>query len=277
MTSLGNRSAAVLIALFLALVWAAGLSAFAQTFPPLTDRVVDAANLLKPEERAAIEARLKAHEDRTTNQVVVATVPSLEGTGIEDYANRLFRTWRLGEAKTNNGVLLLVAPKEREVRIEVGYGLEGTLTDALAKLVIAAIITPNFQQGRFVDGMNGGVDAVTGILSGDADSWRQRAQQQVGSSAGLEPMTQQGGFGSFRKKLWFGYDPLVVIVIGAFAFNAVFIALAAILGRRHWLLRGVKWSGRGSGGGSGGRSGRRRSSFSGRGGSSGGGGASGKW
>ncbi|MDF2689083.1 MAG: hypothetical protein K0Q80_2048, partial [Microvirga sp.] len=225
-------------------------------------------------------------------QVVVATVPSLEGASIEDYANRLFRTWRLGEAKINNGVLLLVAPKEREVRIEVGYGLEGTLTDALAKLVIVTIITPNFQQGRFSDGIDGGVDAVTGILDGEADSWRQRAQQQVGSSAyivtpdGIRPVlrntvdaetaAQPNGFHSFRKKLWFGFDPLFVIIFGAISINTIFIVLVMIFGRKHWLLRGVRWSGGGSGGSSS-SSRSSGSSFSGRGGSSGGGGASGKW
>jgi uncharacterized protein len=88
--------------------------------------------LLNPEQRAALEAKLKAHEDKTTDQVVVATVPSLGGTSVEDYGNRLYRHWQLGQKAKNNGALLLVAPSERKVRIEVGYGLEGALTDALS-------------------------------------------------------------------------------------------------------------------------------------------------
>ena len=110
------------------------LCALAQTFPALTGRVVDAANLLKPEERAALEAKLKAHEDKTTDQVVVATVPSLEGYR----RSRIMPTACSGTGSSarrgkNNGALLLVAPKERKVRIEVGYGLEGALTDALSQ------------------------------------------------------------------------------------------------------------------------------------------------
>src|SRR3712207_6287002 len=128
----GGRREGIPTALLLALLLLLSpLAAIAQTFPPLSGRVVDAADLLKPEERTALEAKLKAHEDRTSDQLVVATVPSREGTAIEDYANRLFRTWRLGQTKNDNGVLLLVAPQERKVRMEVGYGLEGALTDAL--------------------------------------------------------------------------------------------------------------------------------------------------
>src|SRR5919206_2706531 len=126
----------------------AALTALAQpAFPPFTGRVVDAADLLRPEQRAALEAKLKAYEDRTTDQVVVATVPSLGGYEIEDYANRLYRHWQLGTKEKNNGVLLLVAPRERKVRIEVGYGLEGTLTDALSKVIIATAMAPRFKEG----------------------------------------------------------------------------------------------------------------------------------
>src|SRR5829696_6188717 len=129
-----GRSASFIavVALLLTLLLFA-FPSFAQTFPPLTGRVVDAADLLKPEERAALEAKLKSHEDRTSDQVVVATLRSLEGFEIEDYANRLFRHWQLGQKGKDNGALLLVAPQERKVRIEVGYGLEGALTDALSK------------------------------------------------------------------------------------------------------------------------------------------------
>ena len=163
------------IALALAFVLAPHL-AEAQTFPALTGRVVDAANILKPDERAALDAKLKAHEDKTSDQVVVATVPSLEGFEIEDYANRLFRQWKLGQTKTNNGALLLVAPKERKVRIEVGYGLEGALTDALSRVIIATAIAPQFQKGDYAAGINAGIDGMLSILTGDAEEWQRRAQ-----------------------------------------------------------------------------------------------------
>ena len=101
---------------------------FAQpAYPPLSGAIADGANLIAPEARQRIEAKLKAHEDRTTDQLVVATVPSLQDVGIEDFANGLFRFWKLGDKGKNNGVLLLVAPTERKVRIEVGYGLEGEI------------------------------------------------------------------------------------------------------------------------------------------------------
>lgn len=117
------------------------------TFPALSGRVVDAAGILKPDETAALDAQLKAYEEKTSDQVVVATVPNLQGLTIEDYGNRLFRSWAIGQAKTNNGALLLVAPNDRKVRIEVGYGLEGALTDALSKVIITTSIAPRFKTG----------------------------------------------------------------------------------------------------------------------------------
>ena len=107
---------------------------------------------------------------------MVATVPNLQGTTIEDYANRLFRDWKLGQAKTNNGVLLLVAPSERKVRIEVGYGLEGALTDALSRVIIASAITPRFKTGDYFGGLDAGVDGILSILSGDAQEWQRKPQ-----------------------------------------------------------------------------------------------------
>ena len=107
------------------------LTAFAFDFPALSGRVVDQANIMSPVTRSDVEAKSKDLEDKSGIQLVVATVKSLQGSDIETYANQLFRFWKLGEAKKNNGVLLLVAPAEHKVRIEVGYGLEGTLTDAL--------------------------------------------------------------------------------------------------------------------------------------------------
>ena len=148
--------------------------AAALTFPPLTGRIVDQANILSPAAKAALEPKLADLEDKSGIQLVVATVDSLEGQEIEPYANELFRTWKLGEADKNNGVLLLVAPNERRVRIEVGYGLEGTLTDALSKVIIANAITPRFKAGDFSGGVTRGVDDIITVLTTDASEWEAR-------------------------------------------------------------------------------------------------------
>ena len=250
----------------LTLVILGTLSAVAQNqpgFPPLSGRVVDAANVLKAEDRAALERKLKAHEDRTTDQVVVATVPSLGGQSIEDYANRLFRHWRLGQGDKNNGALLLVAPAERKVRIEVGYGLEGALTDALTRVIIATAMAPRFKDGDFAGGLNAGVDAVLSILTGDAEEWQRRARVRSDEAQPIDPIVA-----------------LVVFLI------LIFIVVRLMRGsggdRRYHRTRRGRWiavpvptsGGWGGGWGGGGWSG---GGFSGGGGSSGGGGASGSW
>ena len=125
---------------------------------------------------------------RPRDQVVVATLPSLEGYEIEDYANRLFRHWQLGQKDKNNGALLLVAPQERKVRIEVGYGLEGALTDALSKVIITTAIAPQFQKGNFAGGIDAGVDAMLSILTGDAEEWQRRAEVREDSTTAIDPV-----------------------------------------------------------------------------------------
>jgi uncharacterized protein len=117
----------------------AGAAALAVNYPALTGRIVDQANIIPADTRNAVESKLADLEAKSGIQLVVATVTSLEGQEIEPYANGLFRSWKLGEKEKNNGVLLLVAPNEHRVRIEVGYGLEGTLTDALSKVIITRI------------------------------------------------------------------------------------------------------------------------------------------
>ena len=154
--TLPRKGGGMLAALSLLILTMVAAAAQEPAFPPLSGRVVDAANVLRPEDRAAIEEKLKAHEERTTDQVVVATVPSLGGLTVEDYANRLFRHWRLGRTDKNNGALLLVAPSERRVRIEVGYGLEGALTDALTKVIITTAVAPRFRSGDFAGGVSAG-------------------------------------------------------------------------------------------------------------------------
>lgn len=152
----------------LAALWllAVHLGAHALDVPLLSGRVVDAAELLSPAARSSLAARLKAHEDATGNQVVVLTMASLEGDSVEAYAVRVFETWKPGKKGKDNGVLLLVVPKERKLRIEVGYGLEGVLTDAVTSRIIRNVIAPPFRAGQFDQGMADGVAAIIGQLEG---------------------------------------------------------------------------------------------------------------
>src|SRR6202041_2241725 len=147
-------------------------AAFALDFPQLTGRVVDQAGVMSADGRSAVEEKLKDLEDKSGIQLVVATIKSLQGSDIETYANELFRAWKLGQAQKNNGVLLLVAPNEHKVRIEVGYGLEGTLTDALSSVIISSAIIPRFKTGDFSGGIQRGVDGIISVLSGDTADWQ---------------------------------------------------------------------------------------------------------
>src|SRR5262249_48573382 len=137
----------------LALAWI--VPAPAADVPYLTGRVVDNAEILKSATRERVTAALKAHEQATSNQIAVLTVPTIGDESIEEYAVKVFGTWKLGQKGKDNGVLLVVAPKDRKLRIEVGYGLEGTLTDAAASRIIRNVITPQFKAGDFVEGIRG--------------------------------------------------------------------------------------------------------------------------
>ncbi len=148
-------------------------------FPQLSGRVVDQANVIPAAERAALDAKLAQLEAKSGIQLVVATVGSLDGQEIEPYANALFRAWKLGEAKKNNGVLLLVAPREHRARIEVGYGLEGTLTDALSKIIIANAMLPRFKADDYGGGVARGVDDVITVLTTDSAEWQKRPELRV--------------------------------------------------------------------------------------------------
>ena len=160
-----------LLALLVAALWI-GAALAAASFPPLTGRVVDAAKILSPVTDADLERKLADLEQKSGIQLVVATLPSLGGQEIEPYANDLFRFWKLGEARKDNGVLLLIAPKERRMRIEVGYGLEGTLTDAISSLIIANAIAPRFKAGDFNGGVTRGVDDIVTTLTTDSAEWK---------------------------------------------------------------------------------------------------------
>ena len=162
---------AILIAVTAFLVTAAS-PALAQDFPKLTGRVVDAANIIPPDVEASLDAKLTAFEQRSQRQLVVATVPSLDGYEISDYGYQLGRAWGLGDKQRNDGAILLVAPNERKVRIEVGYGLEPVLTDGYSALIIQNTILPKFKAGDMPGGIVAGTDAMVageGALGVDAD------------------------------------------------------------------------------------------------------------
>lgn len=254
-----------LLALFALLV----CTAHAQTFPKLTGRVVDNAELLDAEQEAALNAWLKTIEDESGRQVVVATLPDLQGYDIADYGYQLGRHWGIGEKDKDSGALLIVAPNERKVRIEVGYGLEGILTDAMSSIIIQNAIIPRFKENNFPGGIAAGVDEMARLLALPPDEARAQAlaaQQQA------EERRSSGN--SFMLFFW-----LAILL---------FFILPMILGRafggRRYRRGGhapvVLW-GPGLGGGWGGRSsggsGWGGGGFSGGGGSFGGGGASGSW
>lgn len=149
------------------LLLVSALAAAQITFPALTGRVVDEANLIDAETEQALTTRLEAHERASGNQVVVVTVPNLQGVEIEDFGYQLGRTWGIGQKGEDNGALLIVAQAERKVRIEVGYGLEGELTDAISANIIHSIILPHFRQGRFNDGIEAGTYAMIEALGNE--------------------------------------------------------------------------------------------------------------
>src|SRR5512135_1779228 len=175
MATMPWRFGAVCLALTLVL-WLVPASAAEPTYPDLTGRVVDDAHLLGPDVEEELTDELKALEDKSSDQLVVVTLPSLQGYTIEDYGYQLGRHWGIGTAKLNNGVLLIVAPNDHKVRIEVGYGLEGTLTDALSNIIIDNAILPKFRTGDYAGGIKDGVRDTIKVLTGDAAEVEQRAK-----------------------------------------------------------------------------------------------------
>ena len=165
---LGGLVAALLLAL--------ALPALAAALLPLTGRVVDQAGMIDQATEQGLVARLEAFEAKSSDQIVVATLDSLDGDTIEDFANRQFREWRLGQAGEDNGILLLVARDDRKMRIEVGYGLEGTLTDLHSRLIIENTMVPAFRAGDFAAGISGAVDDIILVLEGNAAELEARAK-----------------------------------------------------------------------------------------------------
>ena len=142
------------------------VSAWALDIPPLTGRVIDLAHVLPSNTVESLTALLKAHEDTTSNQITVLVLPSLEEEPLESFSHRVATTWKLGYKGTDNGVLLLVAMKERKIRIEVGYGLEGVLTDARSAQIIRQDIVPRFRAGDVPGGVTAGVAAILKTIEG---------------------------------------------------------------------------------------------------------------
>jgi uncharacterized protein len=237
--------------------------AAAPTFPPLSGRVVDPAGILSPPIKAALTAKLETLETQTSRQLVVVTVPSLQGLEIEDYGYQLGRAWGIGEKTRNTGVLLIVAPNERRVRIEVGYGLEGVLTDALSTVILQEKVLPRFRAGDAAGGVVAGADALVEQLSLPDD----QAKARVAASTQAQKATK-------------GSLPIIPLVfLGLWAVFGIIGMFRGGRGHRmdFWflpflLLMGGGGMGRGMGGGGMGGGG-----FSGGGGSFGGGGASGRW
>ncbi|QKX18704.1 YgcG family protein [Microbulbifer sp. YPW1] len=160
------RRIALLLILCPALVWA-GFAVAEVKFPPLSGRVVDTANLLSQSTRYQLTEMLQQQEKETSNQIVVVTLPDLQGLTIEEYGYQLGRHWKIGQKDKDNGALLIVAPAEREVRIEVGYGLEGALTDALSSNIIHTKILPQFRNGNFDGGVTAGVESIIAAIKNE--------------------------------------------------------------------------------------------------------------
>jgi uncharacterized protein len=226
----------------------------------LTGRVVDEAGMLSGSQRSELETKLAQLESATGTQLVVVTVTSLQGLEIEEYGVGLGRHWGIGQVGKNNGALLIVAPNERAVRIEVGYGLEGVLTDAISSSIIQTDILPAFRAGRMGEGIVAGTDSILKALSGDytPSQWNEMMAEQTPSPA-------QGGEVPFP----FWVVPLI--------FVAFWLAIVILVNRarRGGGGRSSAWrssSGFGSFGSSGSSGG-----FSGGGGSFGGGGSTGRW
>ncbi|KQM47162.1 methanol dehydrogenase [Sphingomonas sp. Leaf208] len=267
-------------------------AATAQTFPKFTGFVVDTANVIPPDQEAALTKRLDDLQKTTGNQLVVATVPDLEGYPIEDYGNRLIRSWGVGLKDANNGAILLVAPNDRKVRIEVGYGLEPVLTDAFSSVVINQQILPRFKAGDIPGGIVAGTNAVADQLALPDAEARAKVTAAAAEYDKTHRRSNSGGGGVPIGLIFFGIV-LAAIVIpmisrraggqrytdggrggGSGALPIVLWSIADAMTRGGGSGGGGSWGGGGDSGGGGWGGG---GFGGGGGGSGGGGGASGGW
>ena len=272
------------------LLFGLALPASAQQFPSLNNRrVVDEAKLLSPADVAELTAKLEALEQRSSRQLVVATVPSLGGYEIEDYGYRLGRAWGIGQKEADNGAILLVAPNERKVRVEVGYGLEPILTDAFSNRVIDEVIVPRFKAADMPGGIKAGTDALITQLAAPPEVAERAAIEAAQARAQKQRQGARAGGMPFGLVIW---GLVILFVLMSFGRRA---GGRRYRGRRRggispWVVlwglneisrssRGGGWGGGGGGFGGfgGGGGGGGFGGFSGGGGSFGGGGASGSW
>lgn len=175
-----------LLVLALAIV---GAAAAEPRFPPLTGRIVDEAGLLSSADRQEILETLRALEAKSTDQIVVYTTRSLQGYEIEDFGYRLGRAWKIGQEGVNNGIVLIVAPSERKVRIEVGRGLEPQMTDLMSGLIVNNVVLPAFRRGDFAGGIKAAVRDIRDVLLGDAEEVKRRAAAGAKRSTGQSDLT----------------------------------------------------------------------------------------
>jgi len=262
--------------------------------PPLTGRVVDQTGTLTPEQIATLDGTLQSFEQRKGSQIAVLIVPTTEPETIEQFSIRVAEAWKIGRKKIDDGAILVVAKNDRRLRIEVGYGLEGALTDVTSKRIIDEVITPKFRQGDFAGGISAGVDRMIGVIDGEPLPESKRRQQSTNIFDNIESVGPIAFFavlvfgGIFRAMfgrllgaavtgglvglvIWFLAGTLAIAaIIGVIAFVFTLIGDSVVSsggGRGGWSGgSGGGWSGGSSGGG-----------FSGGGGSFGGGGASGRW
>jgi len=242
-----------IVSVFLFITFFLTLPAAALEIPARPDgRITDRTGTLSPQEVAALNQKLEGFEKETTNQIAVLLIPSLEGGSLEDFSIRLAEKWKIGQKGKNNGAILLIVKNERKLRIEVGYGLEGALPDALACAIIRNEISPRFKEGRFYAGIDAGVTAMMAATKGEYRAAKKNPRSQ-------------------EFPLWL---PFLLVI----AFVFFFIYMSAVGRKRYyhsggsggWTTGGGYWGGGGSFGDSGG-------GFSGGGGDFGGGGASGDW
>lgn len=266
--TLPQRLIAQLLGALILLCAGLGLTqAQAQEFPALTGRVVDAANILTPAQEVSITAKLTQLEQQSQRQLVVVTIADLKGYDIADYGFRLGDHWGIGDKGRDDGALLIVAPNERKVRIEVGYGLEGVLTDAVSGRIIRNVIVPRFKQGDYPGGIAAGTDEIVKFLLLPPDEAKKIAAQAA--------QTQQGGENE-------GQALVAIFLIIIFFILPMVLRGRAGRAYRSGIVPVILWGpgmggGRSSGWGSGGGGGFSGGGFSGGGGSFGGGGASGGW
>jgi uncharacterized protein len=239
-------------------------AAFALQIPPApTGRINDYAGALSAADRDRLEQRLVERDRGSSNQVVVAIFRSLEGESLEDFSIRLAKAWRIGQKGLDNGVIFLVFIDDRKMRIEVGYGLEGSLTDAVASSILRDVVAPRFREGRVADGISAGLDAIDQAIAG---TYRAPAPRPAAKAPPINLFTLL----------------LLLVLFGGLGM-VILPSLFAAQGSRRggWTGGSTGWGGPYMGGGGGGFSGGGGSSdgggFSGGGGSFGGGGASGQW